>query len=163
MSKYRIPLKDIPTYFDFSIEMRCLKYCTLLSKESMFQKSLYEIGWLYHIKKLKSACLNGRTDFLVTIIELLCFLNFYRNHHQRFEMYRTILTWINILRELTHGRTDPNYRVASLLKMWFLGFAMYLMYFLSIDEKKTGFFGISFWLTWTVLFISNIETIFISQ
>ena len=123
------------------------------------------IGWLCHTKMLKSTCLNGRTDFLVTIIELLCFLNFYRNHHQRFEMYRTILTWINILRELTvtFGRTDPNYRVASLLKMWFLGFAMYLMYFLSIDEKKKlAFLGISFWLTWTVLFITNIEKIFIS-
>ena len=55
-----------------------------------------------------------------TIMELLCFfvLNCYRNHQAKFEIYRTILTYLNYLKELTDTEktTDPNHRKALLLK-----------------------------------------------
>ncbi len=54
------------------------------------------INYKFVVKKVKSPdVLNGRRDFLVTIIELLRFLiRTYccRNHHAMFEIDRTILT-----------------------------------------------------------------------
>ena len=55
------------------IEMPLLKYCTLLSKESLFQKSDEKDNYIIQkvvIKKVKNQHdLQGRKDFLVTIIE----------------------------------------------------------------------------------------------
>ena len=43
--------------------------------------------------------------------------NYYWNHHAKFEIDRTILTYLNQRKELTvtDGRTDPNYRKFLLL------------------------------------------------
>ena len=45
---------------------------------------------------------------LVTIIELLRFLNRTRNHHAKFEIDSKILTYLNLKKEVTvwDGRTD---------------------------------------------------------
>ena len=58
-------------------------------------------------QKVKNV-LNEHTNFLVTIIKLLLFLNRFRNNNTKFEIYRTILTCLNQQKELTvtDGRTD---------------------------------------------------------
>ena len=56
------------------------------------------------------------------IIELLRFLNRYRNHHAKFEIDWTIQNCSNEQKEQTvpgggtDGRTNPNYRKALILK-----------------------------------------------
>ena len=66
--------------------------------------SIPKLRWfLYHfninVKTVKhQLALNGRTDILITIIDLLRFLNrtnYYRNHHAKFKIYRTILSSTN--------------------------------------------------------------------
>ena len=69
-------------------------------------------------KKKNQNVYNGRTGILVMIIELLRFLNdtlLLQGHRAKFEIDRT--TKKTIRHGRTYGRTDPNYRKASLLKI----------------------------------------------
>ena len=59
-----------------------------------------------------------------TIVELLRFLNpkCYRNHHAKFEVYRTIISnrkKLIVKEGRTYGLTKLNFRLASLLKKLF--------------------------------------------
>ena len=63
--------------------------------------------------KLKLACLNGHTDILVTIKELLLFLNrnYYRNLHTKFEINKDNSNMYKLTKRIIrYGRTDPIYR-----------------------------------------------------
>ncbi len=77
------------------IEIPRLSYYTLLSQETLFQKS-YEQDQnkiqKVDVKKVKNQqFLNGCTGFMETIIESLSFLNRYTNQHAKFEIDRTIV------------------------------------------------------------------------
>ena len=49
--------------------------------------------------------LNEHTDFLVTIIEFLCFLDCYRNHHAKLKIDRKILN-AKVNKKSCYGWTD---------------------------------------------------------
>ena len=49
--------------------------------------------------------LNKRISILVKIIQMLCFLYFYRKYHPKFEIDKTILTCLNTTRADRYART----------------------------------------------------------